>query len=32
MISVTYGMSKSLCKVTFDMHQGALANFLSVLD
>jgi hypothetical protein len=32
MTSVTYGMPKSLCKVTFDMYQGALANFLNVLD
>jgi hypothetical protein len=31
MTSVTYGMRKSLCKVTFDMYQGALANFLNVL-
>jgi hypothetical protein len=30
MTSVTYGMRKSLCKVTFDMYQGALANFLNV--
>jgi hypothetical protein len=32
MTSVTYGMRKSLCKVMFDMYQGALANFLNVLD
>jgi hypothetical protein len=32
MTSVTYGMRKSLCKVRFDMYQGALANFLNVLD
>jgi hypothetical protein len=32
MTSVTYGMHKSLCKVMFDMYQGALANFLNVLD
>jgi hypothetical protein len=32
MTSVTYGMRKSLCKVTFDMYQGALASFLNVLD
>jgi hypothetical protein len=32
MISVSYGMRKSLCKVTFDMYQGALASFLNVLD
>jgi hypothetical protein len=32
MTSVRYGMSKSLCKVMFDMYQGALANFLNVLD
>jgi hypothetical protein len=25
MSSATYGMRKSLCKVTFDMYQGALA-------
>jgi hypothetical protein len=25
-------MRKSLCKVTFDMYQGALASFLNVLD
>jgi hypothetical protein len=31
MTSVTYGMLKSLCKVT-DMYQGASANFLNVLD
>jgi hypothetical protein len=31
MTSVTYGMRKSLCKVTFDMYQGALASFLNVL-
>jgi hypothetical protein len=31
MTSVTYGMRKSLCKVRFDMYQGALANFLNVL-
>jgi hypothetical protein len=30
--SVTYGMRKSLCKVTFDMYQGALVSFLNVLD
>jgi hypothetical protein len=30
--SVTYGMRKSLCKVTLDMYQGALASFLIVLD
>jgi cellulose synthase/poly-beta-1,6-N-acetylglucosamine synthase-like glycosyltransferase len=30
--SLTYGMRKSLCKVTFDMYQGALASFLNVLD
>jgi hypothetical protein len=30
--SVTYGVRKSLCKVMFDMYQGALANFLNVLD
>jgi hypothetical protein len=32
MISITYGMRKSLCKAMFDMYQGALANFLNVLD
>jgi hypothetical protein len=32
MTSVTYGMRKSLCKVMFDMYQGALVNFLNVLD
>jgi hypothetical protein len=32
MTSVTYFMPKSLCKVTFDKYQGALANFLNVLD
>jgi hypothetical protein len=32
MTSVTYGMLKSLFKVTFDMYQGALASFLNVLD
>jgi hypothetical protein len=32
MTSVTYGMLKSLCKVTFDMYQGVLASFLNVLD
>jgi hypothetical protein len=32
MTSVTYGMPKSLCKVTFDMYQGVLASFLNVLD
>jgi hypothetical protein len=32
MTSVKYGMPKSLCKVTFDMYQGALASFLNVLD
>jgi hypothetical protein len=32
MTSVTYGMRKSLCKVTFDMYQGALTSFLNVLD
>jgi hypothetical protein len=32
MISVTYGMGKSLCKVMFDMYQGPIANFLNVLD
>jgi hypothetical protein len=32
MTSVTYGMLKSLSKVTFDMHQGALASFLNVFD
>jgi hypothetical protein len=32
MTSVTYGMRKSLCKVAFDMYQGALANFPNVLD
>jgi hypothetical protein len=32
MTSVTYGMPKSLCKVTFDTYQGALASFLNVLD
>jgi hypothetical protein len=32
MTSVTYGMLKSLCKVMFDMYQGAWANFLNVLD
>jgi hypothetical protein len=32
MTSVTYGMRKSLCKVRFDMYQGALANFRNVLD
>jgi hypothetical protein len=31
MTSVTYGMRKSLCKVTFDMYQGALASYLNVL-
>jgi hypothetical protein len=30
MTSVTYGMRKSLCKVMFDMYQGALASFLNV--
>jgi hypothetical protein len=29
-IRVTYGMPKSLYKVTFDMYQGALASFLNV--
>jgi hypothetical protein len=29
MTSVTYGMRKSLCKVMFDMYQGALASFLN---
>jgi hypothetical protein len=28
--SVPYGMFKSLCKVTFDMCQGALASFLKL--
>jgi hypothetical protein len=32
MTSATYGLRKSLCKVTFDMYQGALASFLHVLD
>jgi hypothetical protein len=32
MTSVTYGMRKSLCEVTFDMYQGALPSFLNVLD
>jgi hypothetical protein len=32
MTSVTYGMLKSLCKVTFDKYQGALASFLNDLD
>jgi hypothetical protein len=32
MTSVTYGMRKSLCKVTFDKYKGALANFLNALD
>jgi hypothetical protein len=32
MTSVTYDMLKSLCKVTFDMYQGALASFLNVSD
>jgi hypothetical protein len=32
MTSVTYGMRKSLCKVTFHVYQGALPSFLSVLD
>jgi hypothetical protein len=32
MNSVTYGMLKSLCEVTFDTYQGALATFLNVLD
>jgi hypothetical protein len=32
MTSVTYGMRKSLCKVTFDMYQGALVSFLNVLN
>jgi hypothetical protein len=32
MTSVTYGTRKSLCKVTFDIYQGALASFLNVLD
>jgi hypothetical protein len=32
MTSVTYGRRKSLCKVTFDMYQGALASFVNVLD
>jgi hypothetical protein len=31
-VTSTYGMRKSLCKVRFDMYQGALANFLNVLD
>jgi hypothetical protein len=30
--SVTYGMTKSLCKVTFDMYQGSLPSFLNVSD
>jgi hypothetical protein len=30
MTSVTYGLRKSLCKVTFYMYQGALASFLNV--
>jgi hypothetical protein len=30
MTSVTYGMRKSLCKVRFDMYQGALANLNSM--
>jgi hypothetical protein len=32
MTSVTYGMPKLLCKVTFDIYQGELASFLNVLD
>jgi hypothetical protein len=32
MTFVTYGMPKSLCKVTYDMYQDALASFLNVLD
>jgi hypothetical protein len=28
MTSATYGMRKSLCKVMFDMYQGALAGNL----
>jgi hypothetical protein len=32
MTSVTYGMFKSLCKVRFDLYQGALANFFNFLD
>jgi hypothetical protein len=32
MTSVTNGMRKSLCKVMFDMYQGALASYLNVLD
>jgi hypothetical protein len=32
MTSVTYGMRKSLCKVTFDMYQGAFVSFLNALD
>jgi hypothetical protein len=32
MTSVTYGMFKLLCKVTFDTYQGALASFVNVLD
>jgi hypothetical protein len=30
MTSVTYGTRKSLCKVTFDMYQGALAEHVQV--
>jgi hypothetical protein len=29
MTSVTYGMPKSLCKVTFDIYQGGFASFLT---
>jgi hypothetical protein len=32
MTSVTYAMRKSLCKVMFDMYQGALGNLRNVLD
>jgi hypothetical protein len=32
MPSLTYGMLKSLCKVTFNMYQGALASFLNVFN
>jgi hypothetical protein len=31
MTSVTYGMRKSSCKVMFDMHQGALGSFETLL-
>jgi hypothetical protein len=32
MTYVTYGILKSLCKVTFDMYQEVMASFLNVLD